>query len=121
MDASAAEARHSVADDTSDSSPCRVRYWAISLTAWLAYLALEAYFAPLTICEFATGSSLFGETGWSLLPPGSTCTFDAGLLGTEVGPHVDGPSLDRLGIALVFVLWPLTLAWMGRSEGTARS
>jgi hypothetical protein len=94
--------------------------WAISLTAWLAYLALEAYFAPLTICEFATGSSLYGEAGWSLLPPGSTCTFDAGLLGTDVGPHVDGPSLDRLGIALVFVLWPLTLAWMGRSEGTAR-
>ena len=92
--------------------------WAVSLTAWLAYLGLEAYF---TMCEFATSTSVYGEPGWVLLPPGSTCLFDAELLGTEFGPHVDGPTLDRLGIALVFVLWPLTLSWAARSVRAAKT
>jgi len=49
-------------------------------------------------CEFAPGTSLYGESSPSLIPPGRTCTWEyAG------DTHVDGPDPARLlvlGVAL---------------------
>lgn len=88
--------------------------WLLSLLAWVAYLAFEA-FVGFANCELVAGTSLYGESVWTWLPPGTACVYDAGVLGREVGPHIDAPPLDRLGIALVlFVLWPVTLRWSSR-------
>lgn len=88
--------------------------WAVSVVAWVAYLAFEAV---ITTCEFAPGTSIYGHPNWTWLPPGTECTYDERATG-GFGRHVDPPPSDRLGIALVFVLWPITLASV-RAEVTA--
>lgn len=76
---------------------------AISLLSGLlvvGWLVSAAWWGD-TACEFAPGSSLYGEATVSWLPPGRTCTY------TDVIPgetHVDSPEWSRLvvlGVALL--------------------
>ncbi len=80
----------------------------------MTYLGLEAQFQT---CELAPGTSVYGDADWSWFPPGVECTYDEDSLG-RVARHIDSPSLDRLAIALVLMLWPLTLAAV-RAEAKA--
>lgn len=90
--------------------------WLVSLAAWVSYLAVEWFFG-FANCELVATTSVYGEPVWSWLPPGTTCVYEAVELGGEIGPHVDAPPLDRLGIALMlFVLWPLSLHWVMRAR-----
>ena len=95
--------------------------WLVSVAAWVGYLAVESNFG-FANCELVATTSVYGEPAWSWLSPGTTCVYDAVTLGGEIGPHVDAPPLDRLGIALVLlVLWPLTLHWATQTRTPSRT
>lgn len=90
--------------------------WAVSLVAWVTYLGLEAV---VHTCEFASDTSIFGDADWIWFPPGVECTYHADAVGS-FAHHVDSPSVDRLGIAAVLLLWPVTLTAV-RAEAKAHA
>ncbi|WP_344126196.1 hypothetical protein [Saccharopolyspora halophila] len=59
-------------------------------------------------------SSPRGTPEWSWLPPGRTCTWQL-----PEGTHTDTPSLARVGIALLLILWGASLLLLRRTRNAA--
>lgn len=62
--------------------------WVGILLVGVAYGVLVEALGP-TYCELTPGSSAYGELGWSVLPPGPTCTFTEAVHGIDAvrGPY----------------------------------
>jgi hypothetical protein len=100
---------------------CRMTYrgrWLVlaSFVLWaLCAFVVVAWLSPLgvadTDCEFAAGSSRYGEASRSLLPPGTTCTYPD-LRGLPA--HIDSPSSVRLLVVAMAVVGPFVSAYMRR-------
>ncbi len=62
--------------------------WSGTLLVGLAYAGVLQLLGDAN-CEPTPGSSTYGEFGWSLMPPGPTCTFTAEVHGFD---EVRGPT-----------------------------
>jgi hypothetical protein len=62
--------------------------WTVLLLLGLAVVAERQWIGDLG-CEASTGDSNYGTHGWSVLPPGPTCTYTRDLNGYD---QVDGPT-----------------------------
>ena len=85
-----------------------VLVWALALTGWLSLLGLERSMMGSISCELGDSTSLYGKASWTWDPPGVRCVYlpkDTGLSFRIV----EDPPVARLGIAIAFVLWGLTL------------
>jgi hypothetical protein len=73
--------------------------WAVSVLAVIGWWVVGAFGSDLG-CEFAPGTSSYGESSLSVIPPGRTCTYSG--QGTQA-THVDAPDYGRvlvLGVAV---------------------
>lgn len=85
--------------------------WTLALLGWITLLGIEWYFTGSTACPLTPTSSIYGTAEWSWLPPGRTCTWQL-----PGGTHTDAPSLARVGIALLFILWGGSLLVLRRNR-----
>ena len=77
--------------------------WTVGLACWLLLFWLQS---EGLACEYR-GSSIYGEPGWSVLPPGPTCTWTEEVHGFDraSGP---GPWMSiwlLVATVFAFVLW----------------
>ena len=83
----------------------RFLLWSVFALAWIGSVITEqALFGDSVGCELSSGTSIFGEAGWSWFPLGRTCTWL--IDGVTV---VDHPSLTELLIPATLLAWLVTL------------
>ena len=103
-------------------NPWRILVRALLATAWVVVLLVGLAYAALvemsgdTYCPITPDSSTYGTQGWSVVPPGPTCTFSAELRSVDDVTslaEVRGPTpvmsiwLGVLGLGVVaFVMFP---------------
>ncbi|MFI6095737.1 hypothetical protein ACIA8G_09300 [Lentzea sp. NPDC051213] len=70
-----------------------------------------------TACDLGD-RSIFGQASWGWFPPGYTCTWDGpAVTGDPAFPDiVRGPSLVPVVLAVLAVLWPLSIAAVLRNR-----
>lgn len=87
--------------------------WLLACLTWFALLGVEN--ASTLDCVFQdervdSSDWVFGQSTWRWLPPGTECRYEVGGF-----VHVDEPPTARLGVAVVLLAWPLTVALIARA------
>ena len=82
--------------------------WAVALAGWISILALTRVTMGSTSCELTEGHSIYGEASWSWMPPGVHCVWPKSETGFDIRIE-EPPPVARLGIAIAFLLWGITL------------
>ncbi|MBE2997721.1 hypothetical protein IDM40_03215 [Nocardiopsis sp. HNM0947] len=82
--------------------------WLLSCCGWILLIGLGRYSSGPTQCAF-DGTSFFGESSWSWLPPGQVCTWEV-TAGGQSHTVTDAPSAARLAVPVLLLLWGATVA-----------
>lgn len=94
--------------------------WLTVSCAWIALLTLEWLTHGPVSCPLEPGTSLYGTSSWSWLPPGRVCTWE---ITVDAGTYTvtDEPPIARLGIAALLLLWGASiLTLVSRREPPGR-
>ena len=89
--------------------------WLMVTLLWIAFIVGEAYMSGPTSCDLVPGRSVFGESSWSWLHLGETCTWKTELEGNPITIVQQAPAA-RMGVGIVLAFWGASLLVLGRRE-----
>ncbi|MGW5878073.1 hypothetical protein ACWFMI_16165 [Nocardiopsis terrae] len=93
--------------------------WVLVTLAWFALLGFEWYASGPSSCPLEAGTSLYGTSDWSWFPPGQVCVWEV-TVGGESYPVTEQPSVARLGILAVLLLWGTSVLTLGLRRRSGR-